>query len=205
MTIPNEQELPGDRPPSEFQGDDSEMESLRMALAAAEAKANESRDLYMRALAEIDNVRKRATRDIENAHKFGLDRLANELVGVRDSLELGLASEGSVDSLKAGTDATLKLLTKAFEKAGIVEIVLVGRTVQSRAPRGYGDAAVRRARAEHRAASYSEGVSVERPATQTRPSDRRSRALGSARATSYWLQPPRIRVAKSADFMTLTA
>jgi len=126
MTIPNEQELPGDRPPSEFQGDDSEMESLRMALAAAEAKANESRDLYMRALAEIDNVRKRATRDIENAHKFGLDRLANELVGVRDSLELGLASEGSVDSLKAGTDATLKLLTKALEKAGIVEIVPLG-------------------------------------------------------------------------------
>jgi molecular chaperone GrpE len=126
MTVPNEQEFPGDRPPPEFQTDASEVESLRTALAAAEAKALESRDLYMRALAELENVRKRATRDIENAHKFGLDRLANDLIGVRDSLELGLASEGSVESLKAGTDATLKLLTRAFEKAGLVEIVPLG-------------------------------------------------------------------------------
>ena len=128
MTVPNEQEMPGDRAPPGFDGDNSEAESLRTALAAAEAKANESRDLYMRALAELENVRKRATRDIENAHKYGLDRLANDLNGVKDSLELGLGSEGSVESLKAGTDATLKLLTKAFEKAGLLEIVPLGES-----------------------------------------------------------------------------
>ncbi|HEU4652374.1 MAG TPA: nucleotide exchange factor GrpE [Steroidobacteraceae bacterium] len=126
MTVPNEQELPGDRPPPEFEADGSDIEALRAALAAAEAKANEHRDLYVRALAELENVRKRATRDIENAHKFGLDRLANDLIGVKDSLELGLASEGTVEALKAGTDATLKLLSKAFEKAGLVEIVPLG-------------------------------------------------------------------------------
>jgi molecular chaperone GrpE len=126
MTVPNEHDIPNDGPPLDFEGGNSELESLRTALTAAEAKANESRDLYMRALAELDNVRKRATRDIENAHKFGLDRLANDLVGVKDSLELGLASEGTVESLKAGTDATLKLLAKAFEKAGLVEVVPLG-------------------------------------------------------------------------------
>jgi molecular chaperone GrpE len=126
MTVPNEQEMPSDRPLPEYDGENSDVESLRTALASAEAKANEHRDLYMRALAELDNVRKRATRDIENAHKFGLDRLANDLIGVKDSLELGLASEGTLEALKAGTDATLKLLTKAFEKAGLVEIVPLG-------------------------------------------------------------------------------
>jgi molecular chaperone GrpE len=128
MTVPNEQEFAGDRLPPDFQSDGSEVETLKAALAGAEAKAAESRDLYMRALAELDNVRKRATRDIENAHKFGLDRLATDLIGVKDSLELGIASEGSVESIKAGADATLKLLTKAFEKAGLVEIVPLGET-----------------------------------------------------------------------------
>jgi molecular chaperone GrpE len=128
MTVPNEQDMAPDRPPpgEAFETESSELESLRSSLAAAEAKANEQRDLYMRALAELENVRKRATRDIENAHKFGLDRLANDLIGVKDSLELGLTSEGSVEALKAGTEATVKLLSKAFEKAGVVEIVPLG-------------------------------------------------------------------------------
>lgn len=93
------------------------------ALAAAEARANENRDLYMRALAELENVRKRAARDVEQAHKFGLERFAGELIGVKDSLELGLAS-GAADTktLLSGTEATLKLLAKAFEKSGIVEL-----------------------------------------------------------------------------------
>ncbi len=50
----------------------------------------------MRALAEVENVRKRAARDIEQAHKYALERFANDLVGVKDSLELGLASEGTL-------------------------------------------------------------------------------------------------------------
>ena len=83
----------------------------------------------MRALAEIENVRKRAARDIEQAHKYALERFANDLVGVKDSLELGLASEGRAEALRAGTEATLKLLTKAFEKAGVTEVVAAGRNL----------------------------------------------------------------------------
>jgi len=96
--------------------------ALQAALAAAEAKALEHKDLYMRALAELDNVRKRATRDIEQAHKFAVDRFANDLIGVKDSLELGVAAAGSIETLRAGSEATLKLLARAFEKNGLVEI-----------------------------------------------------------------------------------
>ncbi|HKU15869.1 MAG TPA: nucleotide exchange factor GrpE [Steroidobacteraceae bacterium] len=100
--------------------------ALQAALAAAESRALESRDLYMRALAELENVRKRATRDVEQAHKFSLERIANDLIGVKDSLELGLASAGSAEALREGTQATLQLLSKALEKAGITEITPQG-------------------------------------------------------------------------------
>ena len=70
----------------------SDASELQAALAAAEARPAESKDLYMRALAELENVRKRAARDVEQAHKYAVDRFANDLIGVKDSLELGLAS-----------------------------------------------------------------------------------------------------------------
>jgi molecular chaperone GrpE len=118
---PNEQEQAAQAaPPAHEEADVAE---LRSNVAAAEARAAESRDLYMRALAEIDNVRKRSARDIEQAHKYAVERFAGDLVAVKDSLELGLANEGaSAESLRAGMEATLKQLSRAFEKAGIVEI-----------------------------------------------------------------------------------
>lgn len=103
-----------------------EGDSLQSALQDAEARAADSKDMYMRALAELDNVRKRAARDVEQAHKFAVDRFANDLIGVKDSLELGLVASASLDALKSGTEATLKLLTKAFDKAGLVEVVPQG-------------------------------------------------------------------------------
>ena len=128
MTV--EQDRSAEQPPSEGAFAQSAMgtdvEALQAALTAAEAKALESRDLYMRALAELDNVRKRAARDVEHAHKYALDKFANDLIGVKDSLELGLGSAANADSLKAGTEATLKQLGSAFERAGIVEVVPQG-------------------------------------------------------------------------------
>lgn len=123
MTQPNEQPSVSDQnAPSEGNEAGADERDLQSALAAAEAKALEHKDLYLRALAELDNVRKRAARDVEQAHRFAIDRFANDVIGVKDSLELGLASEASGDSLRAGTEATLKLLAKAFEKSGLVEI-----------------------------------------------------------------------------------
>lgn len=97
--------------------------SLEAALAAAQAEAQANRDAQLRALAELENVRKRAQRDIENAHRYALERFAGELLPVRDSLELALQS-GAADAngLLSGVEATLKLLGKAFEKGGIARI-----------------------------------------------------------------------------------
>jgi molecular chaperone GrpE len=128
MTSPNEQNQAPDRgaPPESPETGENDLGSLQAQLAAAEARALEHRDLYMRALAELDNVRKRASRDVEQAHKYAVDRFANDLVGVKDSLELGLASDASGEALRTGTEATLKLLAKAFEKAGLVELEPLG-------------------------------------------------------------------------------
>jgi molecular chaperone GrpE len=123
VSVPNEQDGGAE---SASQPTPANVGELQTALAAAEARAAEQRDLYMRALAEIDNVRKRAARDIEQAHKYALDRFTNDLIGVKDSLETGLTLSADVGALKAGTDATLKLLGKAFERAGIQELVPVG-------------------------------------------------------------------------------
>lgn len=125
MTMPNEQDRAPDATSAQTDTT-AEVAELRASLEAAEARALESRDLYMRALAELENVRKRASRDVEQAHKYAVDRFANDLVGVKDSLELGLIAAGDVETLKAGTDATLKLLKKAFEKAGVIELDPLG-------------------------------------------------------------------------------
>jgi molecular chaperone GrpE len=103
--------------------------TLQAALAAAEAKSLEHKDLYMRALAEMENMRKRAARDVEHAHKYALEKFGQDLVNVKDSLELGLqaAQAANAGNLVTGTEATLQLLTKAFERAGIVVIEAQGQ------------------------------------------------------------------------------
>jgi len=96
-------------------------EELRLALGAAEARAEEQRNLYLRAVAELDNFRKRSQRDVEQAHKYGQERFAQDLLGVIDSLEAGIAlAESSSDrSLVEGQQATLKLLQSAIQKHGM--------------------------------------------------------------------------------------
>jgi len=89
-----------------------------------QAKADENWDRYVRAMAEADNIRKRATRDIAHAHKFALENFSKDLLAVKDSLEMGLAAADTddVESLLAGSEATLKLLAGSLERFGISEI-----------------------------------------------------------------------------------
>lgn len=106
----------------------SEVDTLKAALEAAEVRANEGRDQALRAMAELENVRRRAARDVENAHKYALEKFAGELIGVKDSLEMGLAVQNATaEDLRAGSDATLKLLAKAFEKSGLQEVTPEGQ------------------------------------------------------------------------------
>ena len=90
-------------------------------LSAARAKADEHWQAYLRAVAETENVRKRAARDVEAASRYAIERFAGELLEVRDSLELGIAAGATADParLVEGMEATLRLVNRAFEKSGI--------------------------------------------------------------------------------------
>ena len=102
----------------------SDVEDLRARLAQAESKAQENFDSYLRAVAETDNLRKRAARDVESASRYAIERFAAELLEVRDSLELGIAAGAGADPgrLVEGMEATLRLVNKAFEKSGIAVV-----------------------------------------------------------------------------------
>jgi molecular chaperone GrpE len=91
-------------------------------------EAEESRDGYLRALAELDNVRKRSAREVEAARRFGAERLAQAILPVRDSLEAGQAAaeKAGETALLEGQRATLRLLDEAFNAAGIREIDPLG-------------------------------------------------------------------------------
>ena len=111
--------------PSGGHGDGEESEdSALAAIAALREQAAANRDRYLRAVAELENVRKRAVRDVENARRYGLERLAKALLPVIDSLGAGLASseQASAESLLDGKKATMRLLNSALEQVGIKEL-----------------------------------------------------------------------------------
>ena len=101
-----------------------EMERLQQALAASEERAKNHWEQYLRALADVDNVRKRAAKDLESTRQFAVEKFAQDLIAVKDSLEMGIANSSKADvaSLIEGQNATLRQLAKAFEKAQIEEI-----------------------------------------------------------------------------------
>ena len=93
------------------------------SVADLQAKVDENWDKYVRAAAELENVRKRAARDVENAHKFAIERFATDLLAVCDSLEMALAADDvSLESLREGSDATLKQLAGVMQRFGIEQV-----------------------------------------------------------------------------------
>jgi len=98
------------------------IESLSEQIEVLKTAATDNLDRAVRAQAELDNVRKRTNRDIENAHKYALEKFINELLPVLDSLELGInASENMEDpsSLREGMEITMNMLCSSLEKSGV--------------------------------------------------------------------------------------
>jgi len=101
--------------------------NLQLALQEAQAKAAENYDLYLRARAETENVRRRSQEDVSKAHKFAIESFAEALVPVADSLEKALQDESaSVGALREGVQITLRQLRAAFERGRLTEINPVG-------------------------------------------------------------------------------
>lgn len=120
-----QESTPEDPGPEAATPESSGLEQLQQELEAARDEARVNLDKAVRAHAEMENLRKRTARDIENAHKYALDKFVAELLPVLDSMELGLAAAdtaGSVDSLREGIDLTLKKFQDALEKFGVAII-----------------------------------------------------------------------------------
>jgi molecular chaperone GrpE len=99
---------------------------LAVQLAAARDEASKMRDQYLRSEAEMANLRRRVEKDVENAHKYGQEKLSRELLAVADNLERAVLSSESetadLVSLKEGVDLTLKGLQDLFVKFHIEAI-----------------------------------------------------------------------------------
>ncbi|WP_423823781.1 nucleotide exchange factor GrpE [Salinisphaera sp. SPP-AMP-43] len=110
----------------------SETAELTAQLEQAQAEAEQYREQAVRAQAEMENIRKRSQRDVDSARKFAIEKFASELLGVRDSLELGLQAaednHGDFDKLKEGMDMTYRMLASSMEKVGIETINPEGET-----------------------------------------------------------------------------
>jgi len=124
---------------------------LQSQLDEARRKADEHWELYVRAQAEADNIRRRAKRDVEHAQLYSLEKFVAELLPVKDSLEIGVqAARGEgpaarttagsesesgddprdkeIEALREGTELTLKKLSQALEKFGVEEVDPQGET-----------------------------------------------------------------------------
>lgn len=100
----------------------SEIEPLE-PVAALEEQVGQLKDQLLRVHAEMENVRRRAAEDVSKAHKFSIERFANELLPVQESLEKALSdSTGDIATLREGVELTQKQLTNALEKGGVLVI-----------------------------------------------------------------------------------
>ena len=104
-----------------------EIDTLHTELEAARAEAQDLKDKFMRAKADVENIRRRAEIDVAAAHKYGIERFASEITAVRDSLDLASTVElanspEAIQKMHEGLELTLKLLDGVFEKFGITLI-----------------------------------------------------------------------------------
>jgi molecular chaperone GrpE len=103
-----------------------EASELVKQLAECQKKVQENWEIALRSRAELDNVQKRAVRDIEHAHKFALEGFAKSLLPVVDSLERGLevsvSTDEAVQNLRHGMELTLKLLIESMAKFHVEQL-----------------------------------------------------------------------------------
>ncbi len=101
----------------------AEEKTLDKLLAEAQARIDEQKEAWLRAMADAENARKRAQADVQAAHKFAVERFAESLLPVMDSLEAALAAaEGAPQALRDGIEITARQLRAAFQKGGLAEI-----------------------------------------------------------------------------------
>ncbi|MAD07773.1 MAG: nucleotide exchange factor GrpE [Gammaproteobacteria bacterium] len=112
----------GDPETSEHETDVAEADGLEAELA-------KTKDQLLRTIAESENIRRRASRDVENAHKFAVEKLLNDLFPVLDSLEKAVETASETEGASAiaeGVELSLKMFVSTLEKSGVAQIDPLG-------------------------------------------------------------------------------
>ncbi|MEE4246046.1 MAG: nucleotide exchange factor GrpE [Kangiellaceae bacterium] len=105
------------------------IEQVQQQLEETQAKLAEQADQVLRVRAEADNIRRRAERDVESAHKFALEGFVESLLPVIDSLEQGLAQQVETEegkALKEGMELTLKMFADTLAKKNVEQLNPIG-------------------------------------------------------------------------------
>lgn len=104
-----------------------DLAAVLQELEASKAKATENYDLYLRSVAEMENIRRRSAEDVSKAHKYAVESFAEAMVPVRDSLEMAMkVDKPTTASLLEGVEATLRQLAAAFERNRLLEVSPLG-------------------------------------------------------------------------------
>jgi molecular chaperone GrpE len=102
-------------------------DDIAAQLIKAETEVAELKDAFLRAKAETENVRKQAETNVAKAHKYAVERFAEDLLPVKDALEQTLAGgDFSLETLRSGAELTLKALQASFDRAQVIEVNPVG-------------------------------------------------------------------------------
>ena len=114
----------------EAAAEDDNAETIEQQLEKAQITIKDYWDQMMRLRAEIENNRKRAERDVENAHKYALKSFVENLLPVIDSMEMGQVAAGAenatLDSIREGSDLTISMFVQVLEKNGLEQVNPVG-------------------------------------------------------------------------------
>ena len=111
---------------SEVTAEQARIAELEAQLEAAQQASLEERERAVRAVAEMENLRRRAAQDVEKAHKFALEKFAGELLPVLDNLERAIElADKENEALKPmieGVELTLKSMQSSVAKFGLVAL-----------------------------------------------------------------------------------
>ncbi len=112
----------------EEESEQAERSPQEVELEEAQEKADENWDKFVRLQAEMNNMRRRNEKQVADAHKFAVQKFAESLLPVADSLEMGMAAAGDVEKIREGMDLTLRVLLDALHKHKVEVVSPEGET-----------------------------------------------------------------------------
>ena len=109
-------------------GEDGEVtiESLQAELETVRASADKNWDTVLRMKADADNQRKRSEKQVQDAHKFAVQKFVSELLPVADSLEMGMAAEGDIEKIREGMKLTMDVFNSSMAKFSVEAVEPLG-------------------------------------------------------------------------------